>query len=320
MTNILRALIDSGVISPAQAKTIGDFESSRTFSVHGELRTILYLGTLLFSAGIGVLIYENIDTIGHQAIIAALALLTAGAFVYTFKHSPPFSRGADREPHKTASYMLLLGCTTFLILEGYAQHEYQIFGERYGLATLIPTILFFCSAYRFDHAGVLSLAITGLASWLGLTIAPLSVLTKNDFTDPALLWSAMVLGVALIAIARISVKYSFKAHFAFTYLLLGGNLALAASLAGLINEAFKLPFFLVGAALSCFYVYSARQVQSKLFLVIGVIYGYIILTYSLFHVLGEVAAATLGIFYFTFSSAGVVYFLLNFKKMLGVRK
>lgn len=50
------------------------------------------------------------------------------------------------------------------------------------------------------------MAITGLASWLGLTIAPLSIVTKNNFTDSKLIITAIVLGVSLIAASWLSDK------------------------------------------------------------------------------------------------------------------
>jgi len=52
----------------------------------------------------------------------------------------------------------------------------------------------------------------------------------------------------------------------------------------------------------------------------GTVYGYSIITYSIFTSLGADAALGPGIFYFLFSSVGVIYFLLNFKKFLGIKR
>ncbi|WP_031527318.1 DUF2157 domain-containing protein [Dyadobacter crusticola] len=317
---LLNALTGKGIISTKQADAISVFESAKAFSIHWELRTILYLGILLFSSGIGILIYENIDTIGHQVIITLIAVSTSACFWYTYKNRLPFSRYEVDNPNKFVSYTLLIGCMLFLALEGYLQFQYAFFGTKYDAAILIPTILFFLCAYRFDHTGVLSMGITGLASWLGLTIAPLSVLTKNDFTDSKLVWSAIALGILLVSFAWLSHVKRWKAHFANAYLLLGGNLAFIATLVGAFTLEPLFVFFLLGIALAVFFILSARRVQSLLFLLMGVVYGYIHVTYLIGKLLGEDLVFALATIYFTISSIGVVLFLLNYKKFLGIKR
>src|SRR5687768_651143 len=88
---ILKSFVDKAIISAEQASLIADYEEKKPFSIHWELRSILYLGIVLFGSGIGVIIYENIDTIGHQVIMALIATLTAWCFFYTYKHALPYS-------------------------------------------------------------------------------------------------------------------------------------------------------------------------------------------------------------------------------------
>ncbi len=317
--SILNSLAGKGIISDQQADAITSFEGEKAFSIHWELRSVLYLGILFFSSGAGILIYENIDTIGHQVIIAVIALITAGCFYYTYKNSLPYSHEQIENPNKLVDYVLLLGCSTFLGLEGYLQFQYNLFGSRHGLAVIIPTITFFLCAYRFDHRGALSMAITGLASWLGLTIAPLSVLADNDFSDGKLIIPAITLGCVLMAVGWISEAQNIKKHFTFTYMLMGGNLACIAAQIGLFSHSPKILYFLIGIGLCYFFIHRARHAQSLLFLLMGTVYGYSIITYTIFDNLRADAASALSIFYFFFSSIGVIYFLLNFKKFLGIK-
>ena len=317
---VLENLQSKGIISNQQSAVIESYMAAKPFSVHWELRSVLYLGILLFGSGMGVIIYENIDTIGHQAIIALISLVTISCFFYSYKYRLPFGWQEVKNANKFSDYALLLGCTTFLILEGYLQFQYQFFGSKYGIAIFIPTVLFFFCAYRFDHKGVLSMAITGLASWLGLTIAPLSVLSKNDFTDLKLIITAIILGICLMAISWVSETRNLKKHFGFTYLFLGGNLAALANLTGLFDQDINIVFFVLGALMPAFFIVQSRQSQSLVFLLMGVIYGYIVLTYALLRVLPDSALGFLGIYYFLFSSIGVIFFLLNFKKFLGIKK
>ena len=98
------------------------------------------------------------------------------------------ARPTDPEKvEQTAPYfdvVLLLGCLLFLALEGYLQYQYEVFGTSYGLAVIIPAVLFFFLAYRYDHQGVLSLAITALASWVGLSATPSKLLVEMIFPIP----------------------------------------------------------------------------------------------------------------------------------------
>ena len=308
------------IISAEQSSVIETYENTKPFSVHWELRSILYLGILFFTGGLGVVIYDNIDSIGHQVIIGLIALLTILCFIYAFRNKNEFTWLEIESTNKLSEYALLLGCTAFLILEGYLQFQYQLFGNKYGLAVFLPTVLFFFFAYFFDHRGVLSMAITGMASWLGLTIAPLSLLSANDFTDVRLILAAVTLGTGLIAMGWLTMKMDLKAHFSFTYFFLGGNLAAIASLIGLFNEGSKILYFLFAIALSSFFIYYSRQKQALVFLLMGVIYGYVVVTYAIFNILPDEALSSLGISYFMLTSIGVVFFLLNVKKILRIKK
>ena len=55
-----RELFDKGIISEEQYVKIDAIHSGKIVSVFYELRTLLYLGVLLFTTGAGLLIYENI--------------------------------------------------------------------------------------------------------------------------------------------------------------------------------------------------------------------------------------------------------------------
>jgi hypothetical protein len=317
---VLENLLSKNIISEGQSQLIRSYFLSKPFSVFNELRFILYAGILLLTSGLGVIIYENIDTIGHQVIVGLIAFVSTACFLHAFKNRLPFSWSKTIGTNKLADYSLLLGCVTFLIFEGYVQYQYQLFGTKYGLAVIIPTIVFFFCAYRLDHTGVLSLALTGLASWLGLTIAPFELLTKNDFTDQSLLVSAIILGSCLVIFSKVSETRDIKRHFAFTYLFLGGNLAAAATTTGLLSHDFKLVYFIIGVLLAACFIVQARNNQSAIFLLMGVIYGYILFTYALFKIAPDSLVEVFVIYYFLFSSVGVLLFLLNFKKILGTKK
>jgi len=173
-STIFETLHAQGVISNTSFQKIRTQKEHPEISVHWELKTMLYLGVLLLTSGLGIVIYKNIDSISHQAILAFIGLISGGSFYYCVKTKKPFSLNKVAAPNAFFDYILLLGCLTFISFVGYLQFQYQVFGNRYGLATFIPMLVLFFSAYYFDHLGILSLAITTLAAWAGIAaVSPL---------------------------------------------------------------------------------------------------------------------------------------------------
>ena len=228
-----------GLLSPAQAATIAAADQARPFSLHYELRALLYLGITLLAGGLGVLIYQHIDSISHGVIITLIAGLMAACLSYAARHRTAFTWGIAPKTSVGADYLLILGCLLFMILEGYVQYQYHVFGNHYGLATAVPALVFLPLAYRFDHRGVLAMGLTALASWLGLTVAPLAVLTENEFWNDSIRGAAIGLGLVLMAAGFYSEHRGRKAHFAFTYLLFVSNLALVALAISLVRATFR---------------------------------------------------------------------------------
>jgi hypothetical protein len=330
--SVLAELLSRQLLPPEQAALIRADEARRPFSLHRELRLLLYLGIVLLSGGLGVLIYQNIDHIGHGVIVAAIAGLMLACLGYATRHRTPFTWQEAPRPGFLPDYALLLGCLLFVTLETYLQVQYGLFGTRYGLATVLPALVFFALAYRFDHRGVLAMGITALASWLGVTIQPLSAFASNDFWHSRLSTAAMLLGLGLMAVGLASERLQRKAHFAFTYISLGSNLLLIAATATLLDftpgygsfpPLVLVPLILLVCAALVWY---ARRTHSYLLLLMGVGYAYVAVTYVFVRLVeagarnssGE-ALATLVMLYVPLTAAGVVWLFINLKKILRLR-
>lgn len=318
--NLLSQLVEKGIISDAQSAHIKSKTDNQPFPVHWELRSLSYLGITLLSTGLGILIYKNIDTIGHNVLIGFIALVCLACFYYAYKHRKPFSTSEIDGSRKLEDFALLGACLAFLTLEGYLQYQYTVFGTRYGLAAFIPALVFFFCAYRFDHRGVLSMAITAMASGVGVSIAPVKLWKTNDFNSLNLTISAILLGVFLIFLGWLSERKNFKKHFCFTYFFLGGNLAFIAALAGLFQFDYKPIYFLAVAVLTALNIIYAREQHSYIFMLMGVIYGYIAFTYSVFSLLPDDLDVLFAMFYFILSGGGVILFLFKIKGLIGLKK
>ncbi len=315
--SILRNLLQQEIISPEEAEKITLFESKKPFSLHWELKSLLYLGVLLLNIGLGFLIYENIDTIGHVVIIVLIGVISTACFWYAVRHRKPFSKEEIKSPTPYYDYILLLGCLSFLIMEGYLQYQYQVFGTRYGLATFIPMVLFFALAYWLDNRGVLSLGITALATWLGLTVTPQDLLSNNDFSSSAIVHTGVFLGVLLTVVPFLSERWGLKKHFSLTYLNFGVHILMISTLAGMMALEQSLLYFPLLCVVVGFYLWYARTRSSLYFLTVAVLYGYIGLTYMLIiHTESLNLFYSFYLFYFMLSCAGVIIFLTNYKKFI----
>jgi hypothetical protein len=92
---ILRLLFQETILSEEQYKKLTWEEETRPISIHWEVRIFLLLGISFLCGGLGTLVYKNIETIGHQAIIGLImpiewALTLAGiaflALAYFLMH------------------------------------------------------------------------------------------------------------------------------------------------------------------------------------------------------------------------------------------
>lgn len=309
------------MFSKEELNNIEAFENQKPMSLHWELRMILYLGILLFVGGISILVYENIDTIGHSIIIAVITLLNIIGAYYIFKNKLPFSWQVQQHSNVFFDYVVLLSCLLFGVLIGYVQYQYDLFGVHWGLATLFPTLVYFAAAYLFDHRGALSLGITGLAAWIGLSVTPLELLSKNDFFSITIINSAILLGVLLIGFTELSTKKDWKIHFIDTFHQFASNMTFIALLSAMFTDYLKWIAFPLLLGTGFYYYKYAVQKKSFLFLLLSVMYCYIGLTYMIFHLLidvGNELSFSFGLFYVAASCVGIILFFIYYKRILGI--
>ena len=257
--HLFQNLLQQNLISDNEYKNIQEQQAS--FSLFWELRSLLYLGIVLFTSAVGVLVYKHIDTIGHDVLVIGIAALCLACFGYCLKQAQGYSPAKVHSPNFLFDYILLLGCLLLLVFVGYIQAQYNLFGPRWGLAAFIPMLLLFIVAYYFDHLGVLSLAITNLAAWVGITATPTRILKHNDFNSERTIYSALVLGIVLIAVALLSVTKKVKEHFSFTYQNFGVHVFFIALLAALFHfdHLFLLWFLILSVFCLLVFRYAIRE-------------------------------------------------------------
>lgn len=307
-----KELFQKGFITEAQYEKIDHITSGKVVSVFYELRSLLYLGVLLFTTGMGILIYENIGDIGHMVSIVALCILTMVCFWYAVKNSSAYSNEQVTSPNPYFDYIVLLGSLLFISVQGYLQFQYGLLDENLGFSTLITATFFFFIAYRFDHLGVLSLAITALASFWSISISPQKWYSGDFFFEGNLHIIAIIFSVVLGAISLSLDWKLIKRHFTFTYLNFCMLIFFAATIFGLLDEG-QYGIYLVLIYVGCVFTYfMARKKKSFLFLLYAFIAGYIGTTFLLFDtILSE--AYVLWFYYSILSCGGFIYFIIKYK-------
>jgi hypothetical protein len=320
--DIYKKLHSAGYLSDNSFNNVSQKHLHQLFSVHWELKTLLYLGVMLLSGGLGVLIYKYIDTIGHQVVLAFIAAISIGCFVYCFKHKLPFSWGKVKAPNTGFDYILLLGSISMITFVGYLQYKYQVFGLNYGMATFIPMLALFFIAYYFDHLGILSMAIASLALWLGISVTPKALLAYGTFNSIHIIFTYVAFGLILLAFNYLSQRFDIKKHFKFTYHHYGVHVTFIALLAGyfdgyddITNSIWLIPFF----ALAAFVYFDARRERMFYFILLAILYSYFalacLITRTLYGIM-KYDAIYLLLMCFIASAIGLIFLLINVNKSL----
>jgi Predicted membrane protein (DUF2157) len=319
---VFEQLQKDGLVSPDTAGKIKAVEAKRPISVHWDLRTLLYFGILLLTTGLGILLYKNIDTIGHATLITLTGMLSAACFVYCFRSSGPFSHSQVAAPNVLFDYILLLGCLLMLAFVGYLQYQYQIFGHKWGLATFLPMLFLFFCAYYFDHKGILSMAIANLGAWMGVAVDPMKLARNLDSADMGLIVNGVMLGAILHLFTWLTAQRNFKAHFAPVYKNFGVHVLFISLFCGMgqFDDLFLI-WLLLALVMVAVHTRIAYLQRSFYFLVMAIIYGYVAVSFAVCRLLSLAGwesdfAVCLVFLYFIASAAWLVQFLIRLNKTL----
>jgi Predicted membrane protein (DUF2157) len=310
----------SGILSEVSYTKICEQVNRKGFSIFTEVSLLLYAGIILLSTGIGMLLYVNRDSLGHTLIIALISIMCLACAAYCYRKKINYTPLKTPDQGMAYTTALIVGCLSFASLMGYIQYQFSIFGERNELLFALLAILFFTLAYRFDSISILSLAITSLASVIGIVITPTELLQQNDFSSSTLLYSGLALGIVIAFAAVLLRTKNIKAHFTYTYFHFALHLVFIAALSGLFTQTYWVLFIALLALLGDAGFKIALQEKSFYFLLCTVIYSYIAAGFfivKLFSLAGslELLFAQLLFFYFVGSSILTIRFLIQQRKI-----
>ncbi len=261
---------EQGILSPGQHTLLSNLSRGNPFSLFLELNLLLYAGILAFVAGLGWTVTTFSQQLGDALILTALSTILAVCFWYTFSRAPAWSAKEVPSPSLLFDYVLYLGALIWSVELAYIENRFHLLSGQWDLYLLTPAALYFVLAYRFDNRFVLSLALSSLAAWFGLTISHFPSHQDSTYRQYAIVYSLFIAAAGAITHRR-----ALKPHFFGTYLNIAANVLFWALLSGVFdrqNEALWLLALLAACAASLTWGLLRRQFS---FVAYAAVYGYI---------------------------------------------
>jgi len=283
--DVVRAIASlraGGVLSTGQAAFFDRVARRGLVSVRFEIRTLLYVGVLLLTSGVGVLVALHQEEIGPLAIAVGIALAAAGSLIWVVRRAAPFSWGEVPSPNVAFDYVLLLGLLLVAADLAYVEVQFTVLGPRWAYHLLIVGVLYLLAAYRWDSRTALGLSLTTLAAWRGLSLslvpAALGLGVAADLRA-----SAIVLGALYVAAAALSTRLARKAHFEEVFANAGLLLLLGGLLSGVLDDRQAWSMWLAAVLLTAGGVMAvAFRLGRSLYFAVGLVAAYIALVRLLF--------------------------------------
>jgi Predicted membrane protein (DUF2157) len=261
---------EQGAISTEQQAHLASLVREEPFSLSLELNLLLYAGVLAFVAGLGWTISTWSQQIGDVLVLSILSIILAASFWYCFSRAHAWSAAETAAPTPIFDYVLYLGCLVWCVELAYLENRFHLLSGQWDLYLLATALLFFFLAYRFDNRFVLSLALSSLAGWFGLTISHWPSHQDAAYRQYALLYSLLV-GTGGAILQRLKLK----PHFFGTYLNIATNVLFWAILSGLFEERVNglwLVALLVACSSSLAWGVKRREF---IFVAYAAVYGYV---------------------------------------------
>jgi Predicted membrane protein (DUF2157) len=291
-----------GIISSEQHETLATLVRGERFSLYLELNALLYLGVLFLAGGIGWTVQTYFTSLGDATIILTLTAVLAGCFYYCFTRAHPYAPGEVESPTLAFDYVLYLACVVFGIELGYLETRFAILGPAWRHYVLASAVVYFGLAYRFDNRLVLSLALSTLAGWFGVS------LTRWGFgSADTLRMSAIAYGCVVAGLGAAFRYVEIKPHFFETYLHLAATVLFVALLTGIDDVQFGFVYLAALVGLGTVAIIYGVHHRRFAFVGHGVVFSYLGISFKL---LQQVDDAFFGMTYGIISGTAVLVLLV----------
>jgi len=300
---------EQGAISPEQHVHLASLSRREPFSLFLELNILFYAGVLAFVAGLGWTVTTYSEQLGDVLVLAILSAIFAACFWYCFSRAPAWALAQTSAPNAAFDYVLYLGSLVWCIELAYLENQLHLLSGQWDLYLLATAVFFFFLAYRFDNRFVLSLALSSLAGWFGLTISHWRSDQDAAYRQYALIYCLLIGGGGALLKLR-----GVKPHFFGTYLNIAANVGFWALLSGVFErEGYGLWFLalLIACGVSLAWGLKRRQFA---FVAYSAVYGYVGISSILIRNLRDFTSI---LTYFVFTGVAMVVGLVVIARRFG---
>jgi len=254
---------ECGLLTEAQARRLLRVARGELLSVWNELRTLLYAGVVLITAGVGFLVRENLDRLGPVAIAIGIGVAAAVCFFWIARHAAPFTWREAPSTHVGFDYVLLLGVLLASADLAYVEARFTPLGPNWPWHLLFASLSMTALAFRFDSRVVFSLALSTFAAWRGVSV---SFLDREFWPDSgaAARLNAIGCGVLFVLLGVLLVRERRKEHFEPVSTYVGISLVLLSLASGSLTDepswgAYTLVLILAGVGLAAYSLHFRRR-------------------------------------------------------------
>jgi hypothetical protein len=263
----IRTLHAEGLIDDATAARALARDRGQVFSLHAELRAMLYAGVLLVMAGTGIILARNLDRIGPLAIVLAVALIAVACAVPAAR-----AKSAGRALSVAGEYLLLLAALLLSADLAYAERQFALLGPSWSWHLLLLAVVHAAIAYAFGSPLVLAASLTALAGWFGVGGTPGDVLFLSNST-PSLGARALACALVIVAWRHADQRARPESGFSDVFDHFAANLAFWAAIAWCLEWPWLAAGLPLLAALSYASVRRGFDTGGEVFLVYGTVYA-----------------------------------------------
>jgi len=305
----LLALMDRNARYRRSSTGIWRASAGEPFSLFLELNVLLYAGVLAFVAGLGWTVTTRSRQLGDVLVLAVLSIILAACFWYCFSRAPTWSLAETPVPTAVFDYVLYLGSLVWCVELAYLENRFHVLSGQWDYYLLASAVFFFVLAYRFDNRFVLSLALSSLAGWFGLTISHWPSHQDAAYRQYAVVYCLLVgLGGALLQ------RRGVKPHFFGTYLNIVANVLFWALLSGVFNrQGYGVWFLALLLACGASLAWGLRHRQFA-FVAYSAVYGYVGVSWILVRGMTD-EVVILG--YFVFTAGAMLVALVQVARRFG---
>lgn len=300
---------EQGAISLEQHAHLASLCRGEPFSLFLELNVLLYAGVLAFVAGLGWTVTTWSRQFGDVLVLTVLSTILVACFWYCFSRAADWSPAETRAPNAVFDYVLYLGSLVWCVQLVYLENRLHVLSGQWDFYLIVTAVFFFFLAYRYDNRFVLSLALSSLAGWFGLTISHWPSHQDATYRQCALLYCLVVgLGGVLLQ------KRGLKPHFFGTYLNIVANVLFWALLSGVFNrQGYGVWFLALLIACGASLVWGLTRRQFA-FVAYSAVYGYVGVSSVLIR---GVTDDTLLLGYFVITAIAMLVLLVQIARRFG---